>query len=112
SISSCIAYVNHLLVRPSPNKEDLMISFSKLTARALAFMFVLPLALILLLPARAVMAQEVTGSLKGVVVDANGAVVPGATFNARSQEKGDEHAATTDNDGNFAIPKLTPGKYT
>lgn len=88
-----------------------MISIRKSTARALGFTFMLALALVFLSPIGAV-AQDVTGSLRGTVVDQQGAVVPGATVTTKSQDKGDERSATADSDGNFAISKLNPGKYT
>ena len=88
-----------------------MISLSKFPARVLGFAFIFALALVFLSPATAV-AQDVTGSVRGTVVDSTGAVVPGATVTAKSQDKGDERSVTSDSSGNFLITKLTPGKYT
>ena len=88
-----------------------MISLSKFPARVLGFTFMFVLALVFLSPAPAV-AQDVTGSIRGTVVDQAGAVVPGATITAKSQDKGDERSVTSDSSGNFVISKLTPGKYT
>jgi outer membrane receptor protein involved in Fe transport len=88
-----------------------MFSFSKFPARALTFSFSLALALIFSFGGTAT-AQDVTGSIRGTVVDAQGAVVPGATVSAKSQTTGTDRSTTTDDSGNFAISKLTPGKYT
>src|SRR5437773_5830013 len=88
-----------------------MTSIRKSTARALGFTFMLALALVLLSPIGA-LAQEVTGSLKGTVVDQQNAIVPGASVTVKSQDKGTERSAIADSDGNFAIYKLNPGKYT
>jgi outer membrane receptor protein involved in Fe transport len=88
-----------------------MISLSKFPARALGIVFVFALASVFFSPGIAY-GQEVTGSIKGTVVDQTGAIVPGATVTARSQEKGDERTTTADADGNFSISKLNPGKYT
>jgi len=54
-------------------------------------------------------AQETTGKLQGRVVDAQGLAVPGATVTA-SGPQGNK-TATTDTDGRFTIPFLTPGVY-
>jgi outer membrane receptor protein involved in Fe transport len=60
----------------------------------------------------AAMAQDVTGSIRGVVVDQQGAVVPGATVTAKSQTTGVDRATTSDASGAFSMTKLTPGRYT
>jgi len=88
-----------------------MISFSKSPAHALGLIFAIALAVVFL-SVGSVTAQDVTGSIKGTIVDSQGAVVPGATVTVKSQDKGDERTATADNDGNFVISKLTLGKYT
>src|SRR5687768_1938200 len=88
-----------------------MNSPNKFPARVLGIAFVLTLASIFFFPGTAA-AQDVTGSIRGTVVDQLGAVVPGATVTAKSQEKGDERSATADDSGNFVISKLTPGRYT
>jgi len=88
-----------------------MISFSKSPARTLGFIFAMALAVVFLSAGR-IAAQDVTGSIKGTIVDSQGAVVPGATVTVKSQDKGDERTAIADNDGNFVVSKLTLGKYT
>jgi outer membrane receptor protein involved in Fe transport len=89
-----------------------MISRSKFPMRASGFVFVLALALFVLFLGGAVMAQEVSGTIKGTVVDQQGAVVPGASVTARSTETGTERTVTSDSEGSFAIAKLPLGKYT
>jgi outer membrane receptor protein involved in Fe transport len=89
-----------------------MISSNKFRARALSVTFVLTLALIVLSFHGAAMAQETTGSLKGVVVDPNGLPVTGATVTAKDQQTGRESSVTTGDTGTFVLPKLNPGKYT
>ena len=54
-------------------------------------------------------AQETTGKLQGRVADAQGLAVPGVTVTA-SGPQGNK-TATTDADGRFTIPFLTPGTY-
>ena len=54
-------------------------------------------------------AQETTGKLQGRVADAQGLAVPGVTVTA-SGPQGNK-TATTDADGRFTIPFLTPGVY-
>jgi Carboxypeptidase regulatory-like domain len=69
------------------------------------------LLLAVLLVCLQMFAQESTvrGSLSGVVFDASGAVVPGAkaTLTGPTGNK----TLTTENDGRFTFPLLTPGKY-
>ncbi len=57
-------------------------------------------------------AQVVTGTLKGKVVDPNGAVIAGATVTAKNEATGVEKTTATSGDGLFVIPDLLPGKYT
>ncbi len=56
-------------------------------------------------------AQEssVRGNLSGVVMDSSGAVVPSATATLTGPTG--TKTATTDNDGRFSFPSLTPGMY-
>jgi hypothetical protein len=52
-----------------------------------------------------------TGSVEGVVTDANGAAVPGITVKAKSPNSISAQTATTDDGGRFKILNLPPGKY-
>ena len=60
-----------------------------------------------------VVAQEVTGSILGIVRDAAGAVVPGATVIIADVEKGNltVRTATTNDDGEYSAPNLPVGLY-
>ena len=63
--------------------------------------------------AAGVLAQSTTdGAIGGTVKDPQGAVVPGATVTARSEETNGEGTATTDDEGRFRIVQLQPGNYT
>src|SRR2546430_823529 len=87
---------------------------SSRTAKAFAIrsMQMLILASILLLTAVAAMAQATTGTLKGTVADANGAVVAGATVTIKSDATGAIATSTTSGDGTFEATNLLPGTYT
>jgi len=87
---------------------------SSKTGRALAIrsMQMLILASILLLTAVAAMAQATTGTLKGTVADANGAVVAGATVTIKNDATGAVSTSTSSADGTFEASNLTPGTYT
>jgi hypothetical protein len=54
---------------------------------------------------------QTEGRITGVVRDASGAAVPGATVTATSQATKDAKTATTANDGSYAISAV-PGSYT
>ncbi len=73
-------------------------------------LLVLLALLCLLSPARAVHAQGVTTSgVSGVVKDAQGAVVPGATVSAVHQPSGTTYEAVTQADGSFSIHGMRIG---
>jgi len=52
-----------------------------------------------------------TGSIEGVVTDANGAAVPGITVKAKSPNLISAQSATTDDSGHFKILNIPPGRY-
>ncbi len=56
-------------------------------------------------------AQTVSGTLRGTVTDANGAVIPNATIKVRHKETGLERTVTTLDDGSYHIPFLPIGDY-
>ncbi|PYR91842.1 MAG: hypothetical protein DMF84_15495 [Acidobacteria bacterium] len=55
-------------------------------------------------------AQEQRGSIQGIVKDASGGVLPGATVEARSAGSG-VLSAVADAGGNFRFPSVLPGTY-
>ena len=57
-----------------------------------------------------VWAQEQRGSIEGVVKDSSGAVLPGATVEAKSAGSG-VLSTTSDGSGNFRFPSVLPGIY-
>ena len=67
-------------------------------------------SLLLFLPPPAT-PQEQTGRIEGVVLDAVGGVLPGATVEARHQLVGSTTTVTTDGSGEFRFASLTPGDY-
>ncbi|MBA3514920.1 MAG: TonB-dependent receptor [Pyrinomonadaceae bacterium] len=69
------------------------------------------LALLLLLPALG-SAQSPRASVRGLVTDPNGAVVPGANVQVVNTQTNESRTATTDEDGSYAVLSLTPGLYT
>src|SRR5579863_6552299 len=56
-------------------------------------------------------AQTATTSLRGVVTDAKGAVLPGATVTVRDPATGFSRSATTNNQGEYQLLQLTPATY-
>ncbi len=74
-------------------------------------MFARPFAILLLIGALVVpaWAQEQRGSIEGVVKDASGAVLPGATVEATAN--GRVSSTTTDSVGVYRFPSLAPGNY-
>src|ERR1019366_8701888 len=57
------------------------------------------------------MAQTVTGSLVGIVVDPAGSVVPDVKIQLTNQGTSATSAATADSSGLFRFPNLLPATY-
>ena len=55
--------------------------------------------------------QAATGNIEGRVVDPNNASVPGTTVTATNQDTGFTKTATTDDEGNYRLILLPPGRY-
>lgn len=66
-------------------------------------------ALSLVLPVA--FAQSEKGALSGIVTDASGAVVAGATVTATDVGTNASRTIQTDASGNYTISNLTPGTY-
>lgn len=56
-------------------------------------------------------AQDTRGSIEGVVKDTSGAVLPGATIEARSPRLVGVQSTTSDGNGVYRFPALAPGIY-
>src|ERR1700691_1966037 len=56
-------------------------------------------------------AQQITGSIRGTVVDPSGAIVQAATVTARQIETGLTRAAVTDRQGEYVLVELPIGHY-
>jgi outer membrane receptor protein involved in Fe transport len=69
-------------------------------------------AVFILLASIANFGQQTTGTLRGVIFDQNGAVVPGASVFAKNEATGVETVtATTNQEGIFVFTNLLPGSY-
>ena len=76
--------------------------------RAIGFVAMLIAAAVALPPAAR--AQETTGTITGLVVDAQGLAVPGVTVTVTGAQG--SKTAVTEDTGRFTVPFLTPGSYT
>lgn len=56
-------------------------------------------------------AQQPTATLSGVVVDSNGAVIPGATVTATNRGTNASRSVSTNDEGVYSIPNLPVGIY-
>ena len=77
--------------------------------RGVLFLFV---GVCLLIPSFVLGQTSQTGVLAGTVRDQTGAVLPGVTIEAQSQEKGFSRTATTDAAGRFRMGAMPLGPYT
>ncbi len=66
--------------------------------------------LVVVLMAAAAMAQQRTGTLRGVLTDDSGAVIPAASISVSGN--GAQHNAQTQADGSYTVSGLAPGQYT
>lgn len=71
-------------------------------------LFLLVLMAVMAMPAAA---QEQTGSIQGVIKDAQAAVMPGATVEAKSLQQVAVNTTVTDAEGRYRFPALPPGVY-
>ncbi len=56
-------------------------------------------------------AQSFRGGVQGLITDATGGALPGATVAIKSAATGLSRTTTTDGSGNYAFPELPPGNY-
>src|SRR5438128_11439187 len=56
-------------------------------------------------------AQEITGSIRGAILDPSGATISGASVTATQIETGLQRQTTTDSDGTYVILALPVGHY-
>lgn len=71
----------------------------------------LTLFLMALLASLNVAGQQITGSIRGTVLDPSGAIVPAATVTAKQTETGLTRAAATDRQGEYVLVELPIGHY-
>src|SRR5678815_2390166 len=57
-------------------------------------------------------AQQDQARIGGVVSDANGAIVPGASIIAKNERTGEERTATSSDSGSYIVSALRPSLYT
>src|SRR2546425_12308078 len=64
-----------------------------------------------LYPSTIASAQQITGSIRGIVADPTGAAVSGATVSAKQAETGLTRTAVTDHSGAYDVLELPVGHY-
>src|SRR4051794_27432011 len=57
------------------------------------------------------LAQQITGTIRGTIIDPNGAVITGATVSATQVETGLIRSAAADRQGNYVLLELPVGHY-
>jgi hypothetical protein len=86
-----------------------MISEHKNRSKAVTIALVVLIGVLCVLPARG---QVIGATLSGQVTDPSGGSVPNAKVSIQNRGTGEVRAVTTNNDGYYAAPNLTPGSYT
>ena len=77
----------------------------------LQFFFISIFLALLIAPSALAQTQITTGTIQGTVVDANGAVVPGANVEIKNLDTNFSRNVTTDEEGRFIALALQPGNY-
>lgn len=72
----------------------------------------LALLLAFIAPANLLRAQTIYGSIRGVVTDSSGAVVPGVMVTVRESSTSTENKTVTNKSGSYSVSFLKPGNYT
>jgi outer membrane receptor protein involved in Fe transport len=80
-------------------------------SRVARFLFALCLALGLSAAGARAQSNITSGAIQGLVTDANGAAVPGATVEAKNTATNAAATFTSDEDGRFVFLQLQPGPY-
>ena len=78
---------------------------------SLVIVFVLVTCHLSLATVFALAQSQTTGRIAGTVKDPNGAVIVGAEVTVTSLATAEERKVTTDAEGNYAVPLLSPGTY-
>ena len=58
------------------------------------------------------MAQSVSGSISGIVMDSSSAVIPGVAISLSNERTGDSRGLMTNEQGRFIFSAIQPGSYT
>src|SRR5437588_8612261 len=69
------------------------------------------IVLLIALGTCAIFAQTSTATIRGVVRDATGALIPGATINVKHIDSGLTRTVLSSETGNYAVPSLPVGPY-
>jgi hypothetical protein len=100
------------MMQLNPKSAQILPGFARLTARIFRVGAFLAIAAALLFIQTPLHAQTSSGTLTGVVSDAGGAVVPGASISVQNTATGETRKTVTNGSGIFSIPALPPGPYT
>src|ERR1044071_5869386 len=83
-----------------------MNAYFRMLSRVIATAFTLMILIVV-----PVSSQVTTGDINGRVTDSQGKVVSGATITATNKGTGASRSATTSDDGEYTIARLSPGTY-
>jgi len=100
------------MMQLNPKSAQILPGFARLSARIFRVGAFLAIAAALLFIQTPLHAQTSSGTLTGVVSDAGGAVVPGASISVQNTATGETRKTVTNGSGIFSIPALPPGPYT
>ena len=87
-------------------RTPVSVNFPRILTVAASLLFALLIA-----PSLFAQTQITTGTIQGTVIDANGAVVPGANVEIKNLGTNFTRTLTTDEEGRFSAPLLQPGNY-
>ena len=83
-----------------------MCNLPRLKAAILAFV-----SLVVLLAPQPTLAQSISGVIAGTIRDQQNQPLPGATVTVANRETGGSYQASSDENGHYRVPEITPGAY-
>src|ERR1700687_2625413 len=109
-MSTCKTEILRLYRLDKKLSEKLKVGCKMLQTRLLSSIILACFMLFCFVPPQ--LAQMTTGTISGVVSDAQGAVVPGVTIKVNNEGTGIARETVTDGQGHYRIPELPVGTYT
>jgi hypothetical protein len=105
---AAMSYLQQVTVTPLPKHAS---SRTRAVLAHLRAPYTIVIGLLLLIGCGTLRAQSTAASIRGIVQDASGAVIPGCQLTLHSNDESTDHVVLSDDAGAFSIENLKPGKF-